>query len=196
MHGYIKMTHSPNNGSSLSSASDEDSTPVVTPRRKRPTASGVGYPKVAGGSGSGNNGPPKDMKQVLEGTPIPVVLTLGTILKLMVPVLALVSASIAFYWQTRSHCDDKTIHLESGERGKLETKAEANKQREKMVKEIKDRFDVKAEKISVEQTKQVIKLGQELKTEQKVALKEILKEVQRTRRSVRRNRTVLIPPTP
>ena len=191
MHGFTKMTFSPNNGGS-SSPSNEETKPAGPPgRRKHPTASGI----AVSGGGSGSDGP-RDMKQILEGTPIPVVLTLGTILKLMVPVLAVISAGIAFYWQTRSHCDNPTIHLKSGERGKLETKAEADKQRTKMVQEIKDRFDVKAQKISVEQTAKVQELGNELKAEQKTALQEILREVQRTRRSVARTsyRTGAAPP--
>jgi hypothetical protein len=183
MHGYTKIMSSPNNGSG-SSSDPEDNTPVETPKRKRPTTSGVGYPKVGGSGGGG--------RKIDEGTPIPVVLTLGTILKLMVPIFGLVSLGLAFYWQTRTHVDNKSIHLESGERSKLETRVEATDRTKQIVSTIKTHVDLKMRQQRVDQKEQILKVGEELKQQQKQQLSEILIEVKQTRRSIR-NRTVVAP---
>jgi len=182
MHGYTKIMSSPNNGNGGSPPSSEDED---KPKRKRPTTSGVGYPKVGSGSGGGG-------RKIDEGTPIPVVLTLGTILKLMVPIFGLVSLGLAFYWQTRTHVDNKSIHLESGERSKLETKGEATDRTKQIVKTIKTHVDLKMRQQRVDQKEQILKVGEELKQQQKQQLSEILIEVRQTRRSIR-NRTVVAP---
>lgn len=123
--------------------------------------------------------------------PMPVVLTIGTIIKLaltiIVPILGLVSTGIYFFHKTNLHIDDPTVHLTRGERATLETKAEAAVARKKMEKSITRELTVKTRELKQDlgdqQVKQFKKLGRELKTDQKYRFDQLMKEIQQTRRA-------------
>ena len=81
---------------------------------------------------------------------------------------------------------NNAIHLDSGERDKLETKAEAKAQRAKMVKEIKTDVALKHREVLIRQKEQIQEVGRALKTEQHKALSRILTEVKQSRKETRR----------
>jgi hypothetical protein len=87
------------------------------------------------------------------------------------------------------HMENKTTHLADGERGRLETKVEAGKARDKMERVIRREIKVSvgemAQKIGEQQKVQVEKLGEELKREQKTRFIQVLQEVKRARRDIR-----------
>jgi len=172
---------------------------------------GIGMP-TNGGSGdgggrkprlknpSGEVQPTKPMAPSTSGSmpaimvsPMPVVLTLGTIIKLasviFIPLLGILSGGIYFFHKTNLHIDDKAVHLLSDERPKLETKFEANKARSKMEESIKRELRVSMRElqqdVSATQTVQIKTLGSELKQEQKTWGDRLLKEMQQTRKDVR-----------
>lgn len=154
-------------------------------RPKRP--SGIAHPTVSVPAAA-----PPEACNVQE--PMPVVLAKGTFIKFGVLIfgslLITISGVLAFYWkhhyETTTHMKDGTIHLTSGERGKLETKAEAKESRKKITRTIKAHVDIKLREVKVEQKAQIQKLGDDLKREQKAGLKRILNEVKQTRRDVLR----------
>lgn len=124
---------------------------------------------------------------------MPVVLTMATIVKVsaavLVPVLAAASFVILFFHKTNTHMDDVTIHLNRGERGKLETKIEAKASREDLKKSIVREVTLQAQGIKQDVIEQqdvrIKKLGKELKDEQKIQFQRILKEVKQARRDIR-----------
>lgn len=126
-------------------------------------------------------------------SPMPVVLTIGTIIKLasviFVPLLGIISAGIFFFHKTNLHIEDTNVHLLSDERPKLETKSEANKARMKMEDSIKRELRVSMRElqqdVSMTQTVQIKKLGSDLKQDQKTWGDRLLKEMQQTRKDVR-----------
>jgi len=124
---------------------------------------------------------------------MPVVLTIGTIVKLasviMVPLIGLISSGIYFIHKTNIHVDDHDIHLSSGERFKLETKGEAIRAREKLEVSIKREVKLQAREIKqdvVDEHKvQIKQLTSDLKADQKSWCDRLLKEVQQTRRDIK-----------
>lgn len=159
-----------------------------------------------GGSGGGSDGDQSGPKRKSSGSanhkcimngapsvPLPVVLAKGTFLKFGVLIfgslLITISGVLAFYWkhhyESTTHMKDGTIHLTSGERAKLETKAEAKASRKRIVKIINTHVDLKMREVKVEQKAQIQKLGDELKQQQRQDLRKILSEVKQTRRVVR-----------
>ena len=176
---------SPNNGSGNGNGNE------VSPRRKTPTDGIVptrsGSVGASGGSGGNGNG----------DAPMQVVLAKGTFLKFAITiggtVLVGISTLLAFYWQhhyeVTSHMGDGTIHLRSGERGTLETKAEAQKHRAKLVEEVKKEVEYQHREIKVRQDEEIKKglkkLTQDLRQEQRSEFRRLLDEVQKTRRAVR-----------
>lgn len=135
-----------------------------------PKSSGTAYPTVKLAKPSTDRG----------RVPIPIALNAATIIKLVAPtIIAIVSAlsgALYFYHQTRVHMDNGSIHLESGERSKLETKDEARVARYKMQSALKKETAFRAREIRLEHRESM----QRMKTDQR----RILREVQRTRRAV------------
>jgi hypothetical protein len=152
-------------------------------RPKRP--SGEGHPAVRVTEGS--------QPQVLALQPMPVVLTVGTIIKLasviIIPLLGALSAGIYFVHKTNAHVDDPEVHLSKGERYKLETKVEAKQERKKLEGSLKREMQLRAREIkqdvAAEQKVQIKKLGTELKLEQKAWGDRLLREVKQARRDIR-----------
>jgi hypothetical protein len=110
--------------------------------------------------------------------PMPVVLTIGTIVKLasiiVIPLLGAISAGIYFFHKTNAHIEDPVIHLTRGERHKLETKVEAKKARSKLEKSITREVKLQARE-----------LKQHLLEKQKTQFDRILTEVKRARRDIK-----------
>jgi len=102
--------------------------------------------------------------------------TFGPLLLVLVGGLG---AFFYFYHSTNLHVGDPTIHLTRGERGKLETKAEAKKSREELETDIKKHFDLKTGQIGVENAKQITKIGKELRKEQRGQYHRLLKEIKK-----------------
>lgn len=164
-------------------------------RKKAPT--GDAYPIVgdkSGGNGNGDNGDDEeDGEDQLSEVPMEVVFKAETFRKLiiwtlgpmLITMIGAISAFFYFYHQTNSHMGDPTIHLTRGERGKLETKEEASKERKKLEKDITSHFDVKVREIRVEQREQVEKIGKKLEHDQKIRLNQILTEVKKARQDIR-----------
>lgn len=170
----------------------------LSPRKKNPTDGyslkgdpGGGSPGgSSSGSGSDGGGPL---------VPLPVVLARGTLLKFALTIsgtlLVGISAVLAFYWQHHysvvSHMDNQTIHLQSGERARLETKAEAQQHRKNLVREVKREVEYTHRVIAVRQDEEikkcVKKMAAELKREQRSEFKKLMDEVKQTRRAVIRN---------
>lgn len=133
-----------------------------------------------------------------EDSPLQVVLAKGTFLKFAITigstVILGVSAVLAFYWshhyRVTAHMENRTIHLTSGERAKLETKAEAQKNRAKLVKEVKREVEYAHRKIKLEQSEEIQKGMKKLTTKltqaQKSEFRKILQEVKQTRKAVGR----------
>lgn len=162
-----------------------------------------------GGSGSGGGGPPTRKKKSPSGVtkialapkgeevsvayPMPVVLTWGTIVKfasvIVIPLLAGISFAIFFFHKTNIHMGDPTVHLTRGERGKLETKAEACAARDKLAKSISKELTVKTRELKQDlgdqNRAQFRKLGKELKSDQNYRFSKILEEVKKARRDIR-----------
>lgn len=169
---------------------------VSSGRKKNPTDgySLKGKPDSGSGSGSGSGGSNGDPK-----VPLPVVLAKGTFLKFALTiggtVVVGISAVLAFYWQHHysfvSHMGNQTIHLQSGERARLETKAEAQHHRTKLVKEVKREVEYTHRVIKVRQDEEikkcVKKMAAELKREQRSEFKRLMDEVRQTRRAVVRH---------
>jgi len=178
---------------------------MAAPREKKP--SGVihhvvtGNGEREGSSGGGGNGPgglPPDQTgpRIPIVTPLPVVFTLGTILKVLIPVIITLlggfSAVIYFFHKTNIHMDDPTVHLTRGERGKLETKKEAKEARTELKDTITSQFKVETQGLKQELVKsqrdQIKVLGEELKTAQTAQSKRIMKQLRVNLRDIRRNR--------
>ncbi len=160
-------------------------------RKKTPTDGVAGHPAVKPGAPGGSGGGEGD------DPPMQVVLAKGTFLKFAITiggtVLVGISAILAVYWQhhykVTTHMENKTIHLTSGERANLETKKEAQKNRAKLVKEVKREVEYQHRIIKVRQDEEIKKglkkLTQDLRQEQRQEFRKILDEVKRTRRAVR-----------
>jgi hypothetical protein len=152
-------------------------------RPKRP--SGLGHPAVSI--------PDEKGQSAVVAQPMPVVLTVGTIIKLasviMVPLLGILSAGIYHYHKTNAHIEDPVIHLTRGERSKLENKSEAKAERKKLEKSITREVKLQARELkqdlATEQKVQIKKLGTELKLEQKAWGDRLLQEVKKARRDIR-----------
>jgi hypothetical protein len=149
-----------------------------------------------GGAPSERKKPPTAETQPVgqEQQPMEVVFTAGTIrmlekklrkerrwlsIPLFLLLVTVISGFFYWYWKTNVHIDDPTIHLTRGERGKLETKAEAKVERKKLKREITHHFDVKIREVKVEQREQILQLGKTLKRGQKQQFKKILTEVKK-----------------
>ena len=125
-------------------------------------------------------------------SPMPVVLTSWTILKLasviFVPLLGILSAGIYHYHKTNTHMDNVAIHLGTAERPTFETKVEANKARAKIETSIKREVKLQAREIKIdvaaEQKAQIKKLSTDIKIEQKVWCDRLLAEVKKARRDI------------
>lgn len=143
---------------------------------KKPT--GQAHPSVnstmsGNGGGTGGNNPPKDPKycKLKSDKPMEVVFTSDTFKKLIVwtlgPLLAVVvtgiSAFFFFYHKTMTHIENSTIHLTSGERIKLETRAEAIKARTSIQRNIINHFNLKIREVKVEQQEQARVIADKLK---------------------------------
>jgi len=98
---------------------------------------------------------------------------------LIVVIVGVISAALYFYHHTNVHLEDPTIHLTRGERGKLETKIEAVKARDKLEKDIKNHFDLKTGQIKLENAKQINKIGNQLRSEQKIHYRRLLSEIKK-----------------
>lgn len=167
---------------------------------------GIGMPTNGGGGGGGKprlKHPSGETQHVAPSGsdshpsimvgPIPVVLTVGTIIKLagviFVPLLGIISAGIFFFHKTNLHIVDTNVHLFSDERPKLETKKEANLARENMENSIKREFRVSVREfqqdVTATQTVQIKKLGVELKQEQRIWGDRLLSEVKQARKDIK-----------
>lgn len=154
-------------------------------RPKRP--SGEGHPAVVVPDEDGNP------TTAVIAQPMPVVLTVGTIIKLasviIVPMLGALSAGIYFVHKVNAHVDDPVIHLTRGERSKLETKSEAKTERKKLETSIKREVKLQARELkqdlAAEQKVQIKKLSNELKRDQRVRFNQILDEVKKARRDIK-----------
>lgn len=160
---------------------------------KENRSSGIVASKGGPGLGSSNSGNGDD------GKPLPmqqVVLAKWTLLKFAVTVgttmVIGISALLAFYWQHHyrmtSHMEDGTIHLRSGERAVFETKVEAQKNRAKLVHDVKKEVELQHRDIKLKQGEEIKrginKLTQDLRKEQKTEFTKLLQEVRQTRRIV------------
>lgn len=134
----------------------------------------------------------------IEVSPIQVVLARGTFIKfaLMLGGTLLVSIStiLAFYWQhhfeVKAHMGNGTIHLTSGERDTLETKAEAQKHREKLVRDVSQKVELQYREIKIRQDEQINsqikKVAKDLKNSQKHEFNKLLYEMKQTQRAVKK----------
>ena len=169
--------------------------------------SGLG---VGGGGGSSRKKPPSGVVNMvvpgdrkdptgpvqsceapsLLNQPMPVILTLGTILKLAsiitIPMIGLLSTGLYFFHKTNIHLEDSTIHLGRSERAKLETKAEANEARSKLAKSISRELSIQTRELKQDlgdqQARQYKKLCKEIRSDQKKRFDVILNEVRQSRR--------------
>jgi hypothetical protein len=160
-------------------------------KRSSTVVSEGGTGNGSSGSGSGSGDPASPMQVVLaKGTFLKFAITVGT------TVVLGISALLAVYWQhhyrTTAHMDNGTIHLKSGERAVFETKLEAQQHRTKLVADVKQEVEFKHRSIKLSQgeeiKKEVAKLTQDLRTEQKAEFKKLFQEVKQTRREVARGR--------
>jgi hypothetical protein len=125
--------------------------------------------------------------------PMPVVLTWGTIIKFasvcVLPLIAGVSFAIYFFHKTNIHMEDPSIHLDRGERSKLETKIEAQVARKKLEKSIFSELDIKTRELKQDlgdqQKTQFKKLGAEIKREHGRQFEKIITEVKKTRKDIK-----------
>jgi len=156
--------------------------------------SGTGYPAVPAAPPDPPDPPRGSGSQPeIVISPMPVVLTVGTIIKLasviMVPLLGVLSAGIYFFHKTNVHIEDTSIHLTHDERPKLETKVEAVKARNLLEESIKREVKLQAREIKQdvvdEQKVQIKKLGSELKMDQRLWGERLLGEMKQTRKDVR-----------
>lgn len=137
---------------------------------------------------------PTESGQFREIGPLPVVLTVGTILKLaaviVVPLFSIISLGLYHYHKTNLHMDDSSVHLAHGERFELETHKEAIEARKKLDTSIKRELQLRSREIKqeviLEQRSQINKLGIELNQEQKVRFKQLIGEVRQTRKEMHR----------
>jgi hypothetical protein len=102
--------------------------------------------------------------------------TFGPLLLVLVGGLG---AFFYFYHSTNLHVSDPTIHLTRGERGKLETKLEAKQARTKLETDIKAHFDLKTGQLGVKNAKQITKIGNELRAQQKGQYHRLLREIKK-----------------
>lgn len=143
-----------------------------TPKPRRPSGSTVPAPPTEN----------QELPSVLSAaTPVSVVLTPGTILKIVGPLLAIICVAIAFFYKTSAHISDERYHLRDGERGKLETKAEANRQRAAMVKILKREVKVSVDEQQIKNTQQI----NALRDEQRKAFKGVRKSLRKLRKAIR-----------
>lgn len=150
---------------------------------KRP--SGMGHPAIR---------VPSDSKEVPAiAHPMPVVLTIGTIIKLasvvIVPLVGALSAGIYFVHKTNTHMENQAIHLVAGERPKLETKIEAVAARGKLESSIKREVKLQAREIKAdvvdEQKVQIKKFVVEIRADQKAWGDRLLSELKKTRKDIK-----------
>lgn len=161
------------------------------PTRESRTPSGMAHPAVR----PDESVPKVAYEPPADAMPMPVVLAKGTFLKfafmLLGSLLVSISAILAFYWKHHyaidSHMSDKTIHLNSGERARLETKSEAQASRKDVVQKVKQEIDLKHREVVVKQKEEIQRIGEELKTAQRQQLRQLLLEVRQTRRAVGRS---------
>jgi flagellar motility protein MotE (MotC chaperone) len=121
-----------------------------------------------------------------------VIFAKGTLLKLALTIggtiLVGISAVLAFYWQHHyrmtTHMENGSIHLRAGERGDLETKAEAQGHRAKLVKEVKREVGIRHRELKVSQGEEIKQQIKKMGSTQKAELKRLLDEVRQTRRAV------------
>lgn len=159
-----------------------------TKRRSKPPTGSM-HPTSGGGGGAGTT----DRVDLSKIEPMEVVFKAEAFRKLIIwtfgptllTLIGALSAFFYFYHRTNLHIADPAIHLTRGERGKLETKEEATKERKKLKKEITDHFDVKVREIRVEQNEQVKEIGKKLEKDQKSRLNKVLHEVIKTRRDIK-----------
>lgn len=146
-----------------------------TPGRKKPPTGEV----TPTGSGDGCN--------VELDKPMEVVFTTQTFRRLIAwtfgPLLLVLVGGLGaffyFYHSTNLHVSDPTIHLTRGERGKLETKAEAKQSRAKLETDIKKHFDLKTGQIGVRNEKQISKIGKSLEKTQRAQYRRLLTEIKK-----------------
>lgn len=159
-------------------------------RNKKP--SGMAYPVTTGNNeplGSGNNGSGSGPPRVGDKTqPIPVVLTLSTIIKLiagiMGPLILGVSTILCFYWkahwQAQQHIGDQSIHFSSQEKGKFETKEESKIAHKELLDNLKSHVDLRYREVAVKQKEDIQQLGEELKSQQQASFQRVLAELRKT----------------
>ena len=139
-----------------------------------------------GGPGSPGSpgGPPEPCRYIITDKPQPVVLTASTILKLalsvILPLIAAASVVSWHYWRATLHMENGEIHLDHGERAKLETRTEARTARDQLESGIKRELETKTREIKADTQRSI----NELHVEQRKAFKEVVEEVRRTRRAV------------
>jgi hypothetical protein len=153
-----------------------------------------------GGSGGGGHRPRRPSGAVAPtveataDTPIPVVLTHRTLLKLIAgivgPLVVILSGAAYFFHATRSHIADPIIHLDRGERGKLQTKADCATSAKKIAVEVKRELRLNHREVVVQQKRQIDKVGERLEAAQRTSLLRILNGIKQghriTRRTIRR----------
>jgi hypothetical protein len=145
-------------------------------RKKPPTGevapTGGGDPNIC------NVEPDKPMEVVFKAETFRKLLawTLGPLAAMLVGGMA---AFFYFYADTNAHKRDGTIHLKSGERGRIETKKEAKEARAKLETDIKNHFDLKTGQIGLRNEKQITKIGNDLRKAQNVQYHRLLKEIKK-----------------
>ena len=106
-------------------------------------------------------------------SPVPVVLTPQTVLKLAAwivgPFLMTIIAILAFYLQghykTESHIDNKEIHLKQNEREVLETRENATKERGKIFNQLKEHINMTKREITVQQSQKMDEVSKRIMRE-------------------------------
>lgn len=187
-HGVMSMSPASGTGSGGAGGGGEDNSKLDKPK----APSGVAYPAVKMPSVDKNSSDLKDKSVLVD--PMPVVLTIGTIMKLstvvIIPMLGVISAGAYFFHKTNGHMEDPVVHLSRGERGQLETKIEARKARKELDKSIKRELTLQTRELKQDlgeqQTIQFKKLSTEIRLDQKRGLNQILEEVRETRKDLKR----------
>jgi hypothetical protein len=141
-----------------------------------------------GAGGTGGNGDDEGEGVVIK--PVPVILTTGTLAKLIAwvlgPLILFISGGAFWYHKTRVHMANGNIHLQVEERGKLETKAQAKTARKQMLKKITDHSTIKYREIVLDQGEKFQKWCAKQDKKQRDYLDRVMSEVRKTRADVRR----------
>jgi len=125
------------------------------------------------------DGPP-----IAEEVPVAVYLHRASYWKIIGPIvgslIAALVVGVTFYVKTQLHVDDKEVHLDRGERSKIETVAAADKRQEKMIKNMGKEISTSIRESKVEFRESINKLSSDIRESQVKMELRLTREVKRS----------------